>query len=94
MIFWILTPVPPPPPRTWVPLLGGEGGQSVFAYSGRCVYLDLGPGELFFLYMDLLTHGGGSRVPTPGTLSPPPTIWPLASEDLAVFTLGRLFSGT
>ena len=23
-----------------------------------------------------------------------PTIWPLASEDLAVFTLDRLFSGT
>ena len=23
MIFWILTPVPPPPPRTWVPLWGG-----------------------------------------------------------------------
>ena len=25
---------------------------------------------------------------------PPPPIWPLASEDLAVFTLGGLFSGT
>ena len=25
-------------------------------------------------------------------LPPPPPRWPLASEDLAVFTLGRLFS--
>ena len=35
----------------------------------------------------------GSRVPTPGTPSrpPPPPRWPLASEDGAVFTLGRLF---
>ena len=37
----------------------------------------------------------GSRVPTPGTpnASAPPKL-PLASEDLAVFTLVRLFSGT
>ena len=32
MIFWILTP---PPPGTWVPLLGG--GSNFFAYCGRCV---------------------------------------------------------
>ena len=25
---------------------------------------------------------------------PPPQIWPLGSEDFAVFTLDRLFSGT
>ena len=56
MIFWILTPVPPP--RTGVPFLGGGGGGSklLCVLWPLCVYLDLGPEEL---YMDPLTHGGG-----------------------------------
>ena len=35
-------------------------------------------------------------VPGPNSRYPqsPPPIWPLANEDLAVFTLDRLFSGT
>ena len=41
-----------------------------------------------------LNQWRGSRVPTLGTPSPPPPIWPIASEDLAVFTLDGLFSGT
>ena len=37
----------------------------------------------------------GSRVPTPGTPScPPAPIWLPTSDDLAVVTLDRLFSGT
>ena len=34
-------------------------------------------------------------VPGPNSRYPqsPPNIWPLANEDLAVFTLDRLFSG-
>ena len=36
MISWILTPAPP---RTWVPLFLGGGGQNFFAYCGRCVCL-------------------------------------------------------
>ena len=43
--------------------------------------------------MDPLTDG---EVPGPNSGYPQSAhpIWPLASEDLAVFTLDRLFSGT
>ena len=98
MIFWISTQYPPPPPRTWVPLFwrGGSGGvnTSLRIVAAVCVF-GSGSWKTFFLYMDPLTHGGGLgpqlQVPP---VAPPPPIWPLASEDLAVFTLGRLFSGT
>ena len=41
------------------------------------------------------THPGpGSQLRVPPLAPPPPPIWPLASEDLAVFALDRLFSGT
>ena len=35
-------------------------------------------------------------VPGPNSRYPqsPPNVWPVANEDLAVFTLDRLFSGT
>ena len=98
MIFWILTPVSP---RMWVPLfwgegLGGVGGGSklLCVLWPLCVYLDLGPKKLFSCNGPP-NPWRGSRVPTLGTSSrPPPPIWPLASEDLAVLTLDRLFSGT
>ena len=103
MIFWILTPVPPPPPAPGYPFFGGGGGgvgvggfkTSWPIVADVCVF---GPGSsrTFFLYMDPLTHGGGlgSQLQVPPVAPPPPPIWPLASEDLAVFTLDRLFSGT
>ena len=51
--------------------------------------------NFFFLYMDPLTRGGRPRselrVPP---VAPPAPRWPLAGEDLAVFMLVGLFSGT
>ena len=47
MIFWILTPVPP---RTGVPFFeggGGGGAKLLCVLWPLCVYLDLGPEELF-----------------------------------------------
>ena len=46
MIFWILTPYPPPPPATRVPLLGGGwegvgGSKLLCVLWPLCVYLDL-----------------------------------------------------
>ena len=92
MIFWILTPVPRPP-HLLTPFWMGRGSKLLYVLWPLCVYLGLGPEE-FFLYMDPLTHSGGpvSQLPLP-SVAPAP-IWPLASEDLAVFTLGGLFSGT
>ena len=94
MNFSFLTPLAPP---TRVPLFGGVGvggvwggGQNFFAYSGCCVWIwTQVPGNFF------LVHGPpnpwrGSRVRTPGTPGrPPPPLWALASEDLAVFTLDK-----
>ena len=58
MIFWILTPVPPPPPTPGYPFWGGGFKTSLRIVADVCVF---GPGSwaLFFLYMDPLTHGGG-----------------------------------
>ena len=85
MIFLILTPVPPYLGTLW-------GGVKTFLRIVAAVCV-LGPGSrrTFFLYMDPLTHGGGPRSPL---RVPPPPIWPLANEDLAAFTVGRLFSDT
>ena len=63
-------------------------------YCGRCVCI-----WTWVLKNLFLVYGPpnvrGFRVPTPGTLSrPPPPLWPLASEDLAIFTLDGPFSGT
>ena len=89
MIFWILTPVPP---QHLGPFWGGGGKTSLRIVAVVCVF---GPGSCrtFFLYMDPLTHGGGpgSQLQVP-PVAPPPPIWPLGSEDLAAFTLDRLFS--
>ena len=68
MIFWILTPVPP---CTWVPPFwggDGEGSKLLSVLWPLCVYLDLGPKEFFFLYMDPLTHGGGPGSPPAETV--------------------------
>ena len=96
MIFRIFTPLPPPPPNQ-VPLFGGSGGwggsKLLCALWPLCVYLDLGPEE-FFSCIWTPQPMAGSQFPTPGTPSPPPPISPLASEDLAVFPLDRLLSGT
>ena len=89
MIFWILTLVPPPPPlRTWVPLFWGGVKTSLRVVAAVCVF-EPGAEELFFLYTDPLTRGGG-----PGSqLKLPPPIWPFAREaSETVFTLDRPFS--
>ena len=88
MIFWILTPVLP---RTWVPPFWG-GGQNFFAYCGRCVCIWTWVLKNFFLENDPLTHGGGpgSQLRVPPVR--PPHMAP-CGEDLAVFTVDRLFSG-
>ena len=70
-------PRTPPPPRTWVPLLGGGVKTSLRIVAAVCVF---GPGSCrtFFLYMDPLTHGGG-----PGSqLRVPPFAAPLYSPLL------------
>ena len=72
----------------------GGGGQNFFVYCGRCVCIWTWVLEKFFLVYGPPNPWRGSRVPSPGTPSHPPPIWPLANEDLAVFTLDRLFSGT
>ena len=83
MIFWILNPVPP----------RGGGGQKFFVYA-VCVF-GPGSGRTFLLYMDPLMAGvPGPNSRYPPVAPPPPPIWPLASEDLTVFTLDRLFNGT
>ena len=70
-------------------------GQNFFAYCARCVCIWTWSLENFFLVYGPSNPWQGSRVPTPGTPSrPPPPLWPLAGEDLAVFTLARLFRGT
>ena len=63
---------------------GGGVKTTLRIVAAVCVF---GPGSCrtFFLYMDPVIHGGGPgsqlRVPP---VAPP--IWPLAGEDLAVFT--------
>ena len=92
MIFWIL-PIPPPP-RAWVTLLGGRVKTYLRIVATVCVF-GRGSRRTFFLYMDPLAHGGGlgSELQVP-PVPPPPPIWPLASEEIAIFTLDRLFGGT
>ena len=59
MIFLILTPVPlPPAPHPGTPFFWW-GLKFLCVLWPLCVYLDLGPKEFFFLYMDPLTHDGG-----------------------------------
>ena len=66
MIFWILTPVPPP--HLGTPFFGGGGGlvvgvvkTSLHIVAAVCVY---GPG---YIFMDPLTHdwGPGSELKVP-----------------------------
>ena len=70
-------------------LFSGGGVKTFCVLWPLCVYLDLGPEELY----GPPNPWRGSRVPTPGTprRPPPPPIWALGSEDLAIFT-HRLFS--
>ena len=83
MIFWILTPVPPPH-------LGCVWGGGVRGSKLLCVlwplfvYLDLGPEEVFLFHMDPLTHGGGpgSQLPVPPVAPPPPPYGPLLVRTL------------
>ena len=96
MNFSFLTPLAP---RTRVPLFGGlgcgggggvgGGGQNFFAYSGCCVWIWTQSGATFLLYMDPLTHGGGTgselRVPP---VAPPPPYGPLLVRT-TVFTLDK-----
>ena len=43
--------------------------------------------------MNTLTHGRGpGSQPWVPPVAPPP-IWPLANDDFAIFTVGRLFRG-
>ena len=79
MIFWILTPVPPP--HLGTPFLGGLGvvvKTCLRIAAALCVF---GPGSsrTFFLYMDPLTHGGGprSQLQVPPVPPPPPYMAPL-----------------
>ena len=83
----------PPPPRTQVPFFW-VWGQNFFAYCGRRVYLDLGPDDLFSCTWILSPMAGVPSQLRVAPVPPPPPLWPLASEDLAVFTPGGLFSGT
>ena len=93
MKFSILTPLPS---HTWVPHfggLGGLGGQYFVAFCGCCVWI-------WTWVLINIFHVYGPPNPwrvcqvqilgTPGQ----PLLWALASEDLAVFALDRLFSGT
>ena len=73
----------------WVRVSGGGGGvQNFFVYSGCCVWIWTQVRGNFFLAHGPPNPWRGSRVQTPGTPGRPP-IWPLASEDLAVFTLDK-----
>ena len=90
MIFSILTPVPP---RTCVPLFWG-GSKLLCVLWPLCVYLDLGPEELFSC---IWTPEPMAGVPGPNSgypQPPPPPPHMAPSEDLAVFTLGKVFSDT
>ena len=88
-LFWT-----PFAPRTRVPLfrgwrcvdggVGGEGGAKRL-----CEFLVLLVD--FFLYMDPRTHRGGAGSEPWAPSAVPPPLWALASEDLAVFLLGKLF---
>ena len=82
--FWILTPVPPPPPRTWVPpfWVGGWGGQNFFACCGRCVCIWTWVLKNFFLVYGPPNPWRESRVPTPSTPSRHPPYGPLAMRTL------------
>ena len=98
MNFSILTPLPPVPRY---PMLGcvceGGGGQGFFAYWGRRVLIWTRVVHNFFLVYGPPNPWRGSRVQTlgtPGHPPSPPSLWPLAHEDLPVFTLDWLFSGT
>ena len=67
--------------------------QNFFAYCGRCVCIWTWVLQNFFLVYGSPNPwwGPGSQLQVP-LVGPP--IWPLANEDLAVFTLDRLFRGT
>ena len=73
------------------------GGSKLFCVMWPlCVYLELGPEEMFFLIYGPPNPWQGCWVPTPGTRScppPPHPIWPLASEHLAGITVGTLLCG-
>ena len=91
MNFSILTPLP----HTQVPIVGrvGGGGQNLFAYCGRCVWIWTLVLNIFFcLWTPELMAG----VPGPNSRYPwsAPLCMGPASEDFHVFTLHRLFSGT
>ena len=92
--------LPPLTPLTRVtPFLGGGVGgweaKLLRVLRPLCVDLDLGP-QTFYLVYGHPKPWRGSQAQTPGTPSrpPPPPPWALAVEDLAVFQLERLFSGT
>ena len=96
MNFSILTPLPP---STWLHRLGGGWGgmggggwDQNFFVDCSCVWIWTWSCTTCFLCIGPLTHGG-PRVLTPD-IPPPPRPLALASEDLAIFTLDRLFSGT
>ena len=57
---------------------------------GRCVLVRTWVLKIFFLVHG---RGPGSELQVP-PVAPPPLPWVLANEDLAIFTLVRLFSVT
>ena len=87
--FFVFDPFSPPYPGTifWGGCRGGGVKTSLRILGVVCGF---GPrsAATFFLYMDPLTPGGGPgselRVPPVA-----PSLWALAREDLAVFTLDK-----
>ena len=73
---------------------GGWGGQNFFADCSSCVGIWTWVLSNFFLVYGPPNPWRGLQIPTLGTTSPPPRIWPLACEDFGVFTLVWLLSGT
>ena len=53
------------------------------------IYVQKSRGQAFYAKQTAQTLSQPTKQPTPSV-----PIWPLANEDLAVFTLDRLFSGT
>ena len=94
MSFSILTPVPPPYAGTplgcvCVCVMGG-GSNLLCILWPLCVDLDVGPEQYFLVYEPPNPWQGS---PNSG-YSHSVLFWALAREDLAVFMLDRLFSGT